>query len=67
VGYWNEPILPKPTISSAALLYALIRLEWFEFSDMIHFFAPEIEPVYIFPQDLSNYQAEIESQVSRLA
>jgi hypothetical protein len=43
------------------------RKEWFEFSDVIHFFASEIEPVYIFPQDFANYQAAIESQVSRLA
>ena len=33
LGYWNEPVLPKPTISSVAL-HTLICLEWFEFDDM---------------------------------
>ncbi len=46
---------------------ALVRLEWFWFSDVIHFFASEIKPVYIFLQGFSNYQSAIESQVSRLA
>jgi hypothetical protein len=41
--------------------------EWFEFSDVVHFFAPETEPVYIFSQDNSNYHATIESQVIRVA
>jgi len=41
--------------------------DWFEFSDVVHFFTPETEPVYIFPQDNSNYHAAIESQVIRLA
>jgi hypothetical protein len=43
------------------------RKEWFEFSDVVHYFAPEIEPVYIFSEDASSYQAAIESQVARLA
>jgi len=41
--------------------------EWFEFSDIVQYFAPEIESVYVFPEEELTYETRIEVQVSRLA
>src|SRR5574341_1025844 len=30
------------------------RREWFEFSDVVQFFAPTVDPIYVFPQDITD-------------
>ncbi len=39
--------------------------EWFELSDVVHFYAPDIE-VYIFPKGLQDHNEKLELQVNRL-
>jgi hypothetical protein len=41
--------------------------EWFELSDIVHFYAPALEDVYVFPRDFQNNQDTVELQVGRLA
>ena len=43
------------------------RHEWFEFSDVVRFFAPAVDPIYVFPEDIPDHAAALEMQVSRLA
>jgi len=44
---------------------SLPRQDWFEFSDVVHFFAPELEPLYNFPRNFADYENELENQMSR--
>lgn len=46
---------------------SLSREKWYEFSDIISFFAPDQKPVYVFPDGFSEYKDALENQVSRLA
>ncbi|MBI3176932.1 MAG: hypothetical protein HYZ35_02975 [Chloroflexi bacterium] len=43
------------------------RRDWLEFANVVRVFAPDIGAVYNFPEDFSNREAALESQVSRLA
>ena len=48
------------------------RHDWFEFTDVVHYFAPNLEPVYVFPQDQFPHEVMDprviqDFQVSRLA
>lgn len=40
--------------------------EWFDLSDVVHFYAPTLIDVYIFPTNPQNHQDKIETQVDWL-
>lgn len=48
-------------------LLSQVRRDWLEFANVVRIFAPEVETVYIFPEDFSNREAALETQISRLA
>jgi hypothetical protein len=62
-------VLDRSQVLIAIGSLAKPRREWFEFSDVLHYFTPDLT-AYIFPnvpKDFPNYESSVDAQVSRLA
>jgi hypothetical protein len=41
--------------------------DWFEFSDVVHYFSPEVKFIYAFQDNVQDEQIDVEAQIKRVA